>query len=110
MHRPIGPRFGTDGRLQHLPGSRPQPFLTLLHLLHHFQRQAPVVFEIGAVTVDPQAGDFDPSPLIPYLEALGVPYYFLRKPILELARAHMGRPSYCAFCARLKRGYIYEAA
>ena len=84
--------------------------LTLLHVLHHFRRHAPVAFELGAVTVDPQAGDFDPSPLIPYLEALGVPYHFLRKPILELARAHLGRPSYCAFCARLKRGYIYAAA
>jgi tRNA 2-thiocytidine biosynthesis protein TtcA len=84
--------------------------LTLLHVLHHFQRHAPVAFGLGAVTVDPQAGDFDPSPLIPYLEDLGVPYHFLRKPILELARAHMGRPSYCAFCARLKRGYIYATA
>ena len=84
--------------------------LTLLHVLHHFQRHAPVAFELGAVTVDPQAGDFDPSPLIPYLEDLGVPYHFLRKPILELAKAHMGRPSYCAFCARLRRGYIYATA
>ena len=84
--------------------------LTLLHVLHHFQRRAPVSFGLGAVTIDPQAGDFDPSPLIPYLDALGVSYHYLRKPILELARAHMGRPSYCAFCARLKRGLIYETA
>ena len=84
--------------------------LTLLHVLHHFQRHAPVTFDLGAVTIDPQAGDFDPSPLIPYIESLGVTYHYVRKPIMKLAKSHMGRPSYCAFCARLKRGFIYETA
>ena len=84
--------------------------LSLLHILQHFRQRAPVSFKLGAVTIDPLAGDFDPSPLIPYLEALEVPYHYVRKPILELARTHMGRPSYCAFCARLKRGYIYRTA
>ncbi|MDX1698856.1 MAG: tRNA 2-thiocytidine(32) synthetase TtcA, partial [Thiohalobacterales bacterium] len=84
--------------------------LSLLHILHHFRQRAPVDIELGAVTIDPMAGDFDPSPLIPYLEALGVPYHYVRKPILDLARSHMGRPSYCAFCARLKRGTIYQTA
>jgi tRNA 2-thiocytidine biosynthesis protein TtcA len=47
--------------------------------------------------------------MIPYLESLGVEYY-VRKPILELAREHMGRQSYCAFCSRLKRGFMYQTA
>ncbi|MDX5332527.1 MAG: tRNA 2-thiocytidine biosynthesis protein TtcA, partial [Gammaproteobacteria bacterium] len=46
--------------------------LSLLHLLLHFQRRAPIRFAVGAVTVDPQSDSFDPSVLIPYMEALGV--------------------------------------
>ncbi len=48
--------------------------LSLLHILLHFQRHAPINFSIGAITVDPLSGDFDPSPLIPYLASLGVDY------------------------------------
>jgi tRNA 2-thiocytidine biosynthesis protein TtcA len=84
--------------------------LSLLHILRHFQRRAPLGFALGAMTVDPMAGDFDPSPLIPYLGSLGVEYHYVREPIMELARKHMGRPSYCAFCSRLKRGYMYRTA
>ena len=84
--------------------------LSLLHVLLHLQRHAPVRFEVGAVTVDPQADGYDPSPLIPYMEALGVPYFYRREPILELAERHMGHDSYCAFCSRLKRGIMYSTA
>ncbi len=84
--------------------------LSMLHILQHFRKVAPVDFEFGAVTVDPMAGDFDPSPLIPYLEALGVDYHYQREPIMDMAKEHMGRPSYCAFCSRIKRGIIYRTA
>lgn len=84
--------------------------LSLLMLLLHFQRRAPIRFELGAVTVDPQSPDFDPSPLIPYLAALGVPYLYERERILELAESHMDNDSFCAFCARMKRGLMYSAA
>jgi len=84
--------------------------LTLLHILHHFQKVAPIDFDIGAVTVDPMAGDFDPSPMIPYLAELGVDYHYQREPIMEMARKHMGKPSYCSFCSRIKRGIIYRTA
>jgi tRNA 2-thiocytidine biosynthesis protein TtcA len=84
--------------------------LSLLHILHYLQQRAPLRFELAAMTVDPMAGDFDPSPLIPYLDNLGVTYHYLRKPIMKLAQEHMGRNSYCAFCARLKRGFMYQTA
>ncbi|VAW64135.1 tRNA(Cytosine32)-2-thiocytidine synthetase [hydrothermal vent metagenome] len=84
--------------------------LALLHILHHFQRHSPVKFEFAAVTVDPMTGDFDPSPMIPYLESLGVEYHYRREPIMELAREHMGKPSYCSFCSRIKRGIMYNTA
>jgi tRNA 2-thiocytidine biosynthesis protein TtcA len=84
--------------------------LSLLHLLLYFQRCAPVCFELGAVTVDPQSQVYDPSALIPYLAGLGVRYYYQRKPILRLATEHMDNDSYYAFCSRMKRGVMYDTA
>ena len=84
--------------------------LSLLHILRYLQQRAPVRFELAAMTVDPMAGEFDPSPMIPYLARLGVDYHYVRKPIMELAQQHMGRQSYCAFCSRLKRGLMYQTA
>jgi tRNA 2-thiocytidine biosynthesis protein TtcA len=84
--------------------------LSLLHILRYLQQRAPVKFDLAAMTVDPMAGDFDPSSMIPYLDALGVEYHYVRKPIMELAKQHMGRKSYCAFCSRLKRGLMYQTA
>lgn len=84
--------------------------LSLLHILHYFQQRAPVRFDLAAITVDPMAGDFDPSPMIPYLAELGVEYHYKREPILEMAKKHMGKNSYCAFCSRIKRGVMYNTA
>lgn len=84
--------------------------LSLLHILLHLQRHAPVRFEIGAITVDPLVDGFDPSPLQAYVAGLGVPYHFVREPIMERAQAHMQNDSYCSWCARMKRGTMYAAA
>jgi tRNA 2-thiocytidine biosynthesis protein TtcA len=84
--------------------------LSLLHILHHFQKHAPIDFEFAAMTVDPMAADFDPSPMIPYLESLHTGYYYRREPIMEMAKQHMGKNSYCAFCSRIKRGIMYNTA
>jgi tRNA 2-thiocytidine biosynthesis protein TtcA len=84
--------------------------LSLLHILHYFQQRAPVRFELAAVTVDPMVDDFDPSPMIPYLQELGVEYHYMREPIMDMAKAHMGKNSFCAFCSRIKRGVIYNTA
>ncbi len=84
--------------------------LSLLHILHYFQQRAPVSFKLGAVTVDPMADDFDPSSMISYLDDLGVEYHYMREPIMDMAKVHMGKNSYCAFCSRIKRGVIYNTA
>lgn len=83
--------------------------LSLLHVLVHLQRYAPVRFAVGAVTVDPQYPGFDPSPLKAYLTALGVPYFYQSQPIADDALRHQDQPSFsfCAFCSRMKRGILY---
>lgn len=82
--------------------------LSLLHCLRHFQRHAPVKFALGAMTVDPQVEDFDPSGLRPYLAELEIPYFYESQPIAEQAREHMAKDSFCSFCSRMKRGIMYN--
>ncbi len=84
--------------------------LSLLHILAHLQRHAPVYFELGAMTVDPQIPGFDPSPLKDYLAKLDIPYFYCTQPILEEATQRMGNDSFCAYCARMKRGIMYTTA
>jgi tRNA 2-thiocytidine biosynthesis protein TtcA len=84
--------------------------LSLLHVLLHLKARAPVRFELAACTVDPQSPDYDPSPLIPYLRDLGVPYFYERQPIVEQAGQHMQGDSFCAYCSRMRRGILYRVA
>lgn len=56
--------------------------LSLLHTLRQFQQQSKrfgIHFEIGAMTVDPGSSSYDPSPLIPYMNQLGIPYFYERQ-------------------------------
>jgi tRNA 2-thiocytidine biosynthesis protein TtcA len=84
--------------------------LTLLHILLHLRRYSPVSFELGVVTVDPEVDGFDLAQLEPFIESLGVPWFLERQPLLERARKHLQRDSYCSWCARMKRGIMYATA
>lgn len=84
--------------------------LSLLHILLDLQKRAPVKFELGACTVDPQSPDYDPSVLKPYLAALGVPYFYESQPVLESAKQNMTGDSFCAYCSRMRRGILYRVA
>jgi tRNA(Ile)-lysidine synthase TilS/MesJ len=82
--------------------------LSLLHILRHLRTYAPVRFDLGVITVDPQVPGFDPEPLKDYYGTLGVPWYYERQPIMEQAKGHMDGDSFCAYCARMKRGIMYR--
>jgi tRNA(Ile)-lysidine synthase TilS/MesJ len=84
--------------------------LTLLHVLLHLQAKSPVEFALGAATVDPCIEGFDPSVLKDYVPALGVPYYYSRQAIVERALKTMHGSSFCAYCARMRRGILYDVA
>ena len=83
--------------------------LALLHcLLALKQKYPPGSWELACATVDPGSEAFNPKPLIPYLESLGVKYHYLETPIMEWAReGRLQGDSICAFCARMKRGALY---
>lgn len=84
--------------------------LTLLHLLLHLQKKAPVKFRLAACTVDPQSPEYDPSPLKAYMAELGVPYFYESQPIVKAAKQHMKGDSFCAYCSRMRRGILYRIA
>ena len=56
--------------------------LTLLHTLRQYQLQSRrfgISFDLGAMTVDPGSSSYDPSPLIPYMKELDIPYFYERQ-------------------------------
>jgi len=86
--------------------------LSLLHCVRQYQFYAKsqgINFQFGAVTVDPMSSAYDPRPLIPYLEQLGVEYLYEQQDIMGQAM-QTNASSICAFCSRMKRGRIYAAA
>ena len=84
--------------------------LSLFHLLRHFQRHAPIHFDLGVVTIDPQVEGFEPLALTSFFKKFDTPYFFEEFPILEQAKESMKGDSYCSFCARIKRGLMYKVA
>ena len=84
--------------------------LSLFHLLRHFQRHAPIHFDLGVVTIDPQVEGFEPLALVSFFKNFDIPYFFEEFPILEQAKESMKGDSYCSFCARIKRGLMYKVA
>lgn len=88
--------------------------LCMLHVLRALQKRTPFQWDLGACTVDPKADGFDPSPLVPYLEGLGIPYFYEAHNLMALAEPCMAkegnRVSICSFCSRMKRGVLYATA
>ena len=82
--------------------------LSLLMLLRHLRSYAPVRFDLGVITVDPEIDGFDPSALTHYYDALDVPWHYRSQPIMEQAKTRLDGGSFCAYCARMKRGIMYS--
>ena len=82
--------------------------LSLLQVLMHLRSYAPVRFELGVITVDPEVEGFDPHALTAYYDRLGVPWHYEEHPIMEDAKTRMSGDSFCAYCSRMKRGIMYR--
>ena len=63
--------------------------LSLLHTMRQYQfyssnqRDNPIKFDLGALTIDPLSSAYDPRPLIPYLKELGIPYLYEEQAIMK---------------------------
>lgn len=84
--------------------------LSLFHILRHFQATSPVKFKLGVITIDPQVEGFEPQALEGFFKKFDTPYFFEEFPIFEQAKKSMKGDSYCSFCARIKRGLMYQTA
>ena len=82
--------------------------LSLLMVLYHYQRHLPIQFDLAAATVDPEIPGFNPKPLGGFLEKLGIPWYYHGEDMVSAAESSMQGDSFCAFCARKKRGILYS--
>lgn len=84
---------------------------TMLQMLMHFKKVAPVSFEIIAVNLDQKQPGFPIEVLPKYLSELEVPYKILEKNTYKVVmeKTPEGKTT-CSLCSRLRRGTLYEAA
>ena len=84
---------------------------TMLHMLLHFQKVAPVVFDVIAVNLDQKQPGFPEEVLPNYLTNLQVNYKIIEKNTYKIVmeKTPEGKTT-CSLCSRLRRGTLYEAA
>jgi tRNA 2-thiocytidine biosynthesis protein TtcA len=84
---------------------------SLLHLLLHFQQVCPFRFEVIPVTIDPGFDEFPVSAIESTYKEFDIPYHIEAARIKETISGHLtpGK-SACSFCARLRRGSLYQFA
>lgn len=85
---------------------------SLLFTLLDLQKRAPLKFDIGVVTIDPQSDAYDPSSLKEIIPQLNVPYFYESFGIVKEAERVLTKDndSFCAFCSRMRRGLMYKVA
>ncbi|MFR0675315.1 tRNA 2-thiocytidine(32) synthetase TtcA [Enterobacterales bacterium AW_CKDN230030176-1A_HGKHYDSX7] len=84
---------------------------TLLDVLLHLQKVAPIQFEIVAVNMDQKQPGFPEHVLPAYLETLGVEYHIVEKDTYSVVKELIpeGKTT-CSLCSRLRRGTLYTFA
>ncbi|WP_298765206.1 tRNA 2-thiocytidine(32) synthetase TtcA [uncultured Polaribacter sp.] len=84
---------------------------TLLNMMLHFKKVAPISFEIIAVNLDQKQPGFPEHILPKYLTNLGVNFKIIEKNTYKVVmeKTPEGKTT-CSLCSRLRRGTLYEAA
>ena len=82
----------------------------LLHVLHFFQKVAPVKFEVIAGTFDPGYPEFNLQSISEYCQARKWQHRTVKLPMAELLAEKGLDTSPCGLCSRLRRGKLYGLA
>ncbi len=84
---------------------------SLLHILDHLRRRAPVKYELVAVNIDSGFPGYRKEVLEAHLREHGFTYRMEPTDCYRIIEEKR-RPgsSYCSFCARLRRGVLYTVA
>src|SRR6202171_2759038 len=84
---------------------------TLLHLLQHLQRSAPIEFSLIACNLDQGHPGFPAGELESYLRRTGAEVLMLREDTYSVVKRLVpeGKTT-CSVCSRLRRGILYNAA
>lgn len=84
--------------------------LALLYAMAGLRKFYPRKFEVIAVTADLGFGDFDLGDIKELCRSLDVEYYVLKTDIAFILKEKIKKGSYCAMCAKLRKGAINNFA
>jgi tRNA 2-thiocytidine biosynthesis protein TtcA len=84
---------------------------TLMHILEALRKRAPVKFELIAVNIDPGFPGYRKEAIEKYLQQQAFNYHMKTTRSYEIIEEKLRTgSSYCAFCSRLRRGFLYAMA
>ncbi len=84
---------------------------TMLDVLIHLKKVAPINFDIVAVNLDQKQPGFPEHVLPEYLEELGVEYKVIEKDTYSIVKEKLNEgQKTCWLCSRMRRGILYNAA
>nr|WP_294137627.1 tRNA 2-thiocytidine(32) synthetase TtcA [Pseudohongiella sp.] len=84
---------------------------TMLDILLHLKKHAPIHFDIKAVNLDQKQPDFPEHILPEYLRSMGVDYHIIEQDTFSIVKEKTPEgKTYCGLCSRLRRGSLYTYA